>query len=105
MTTHCTQPKTPRLPHINDKAYIKEQILHGDLAKIREDMKPIGVRTGAEAMCHVLDRGWRAGARQPAPPRARVGPRPTVHRAHAYEATPAAQHSPPHLAWLPKPSS
>jgi hypothetical protein len=56
-TTHCTWPKTPRLPHINDKAYIREQILHDDLAQIREDMKPIGVRTGAEAMCHVLDRG------------------------------------------------
>jgi hypothetical protein len=53
-TTHCTRP---RLPHINDKAYIREQILHGDLAQIHKDMKPIGVRTGAEAMCHVLDRG------------------------------------------------
>jgi hypothetical protein len=30
-------------------------------------MKPIGVRTGAEAICHVLDRGWRAGARESAP--------------------------------------
>jgi hypothetical protein len=66
-TTHCTQPKTPRLPHKNDKAYIREQILHCDLAQIREDMKPIGVRTGAEAMC-VLDRGGRVGARQPARP-------------------------------------
>jgi hypothetical protein len=56
-TTHCTQPKTPRLPHINDKSYVREQILHGDLAQICEDMKPIRVRTGVEAMCHVLDRG------------------------------------------------
>jgi hypothetical protein len=56
-TTHCTWPKIPRLQHINDKAYIREQILHDDLAQICKDMKPIGVRTGAEAMCHVLDRG------------------------------------------------
>jgi hypothetical protein len=46
-TTHCTRPKTPRLPDINDKAYIREHILHDDLAQIHEDMKPIGVRTGA----------------------------------------------------------
>jgi hypothetical protein len=56
-TTHYTRPKTPRLPHINNKAYIREQILHGDLAQIHEDMKPISVRTGAEAMFHMLDRG------------------------------------------------
>jgi hypothetical protein len=56
-TTHCTRPKTPRLPHINNKAYTREQILHSDLAQIREDMKHVGVRTGAEAMCHMLDRG------------------------------------------------
>jgi hypothetical protein len=34
-TTHCTRPETPRLPHINDKAYIREQILHSNLAQIR----------------------------------------------------------------------
>jgi hypothetical protein len=56
-TTHCTRPETPRLPHKNDKAYIREQILHGNLSQIREDMKHIGVRTGAEAMCHALDHG------------------------------------------------
>jgi hypothetical protein len=44
-TTHCTQSKTPQLPHINDKACIREHILHGDLAQIHEDMRPIGVRT------------------------------------------------------------
>jgi hypothetical protein len=55
-TTHCARPETPRFPHINDKAYIMEQILHGDLAQIREDMKHIDVRTGAKAMCHMLDR-------------------------------------------------
>jgi hypothetical protein len=55
--THCTRPKAPQLPRINDKANIREQILHGDLAQIHEDMKPISVRTGAEAMCHVLDHG------------------------------------------------
>ena len=46
-TTHYTQPKTPQLAHKNDKAYIREHILHDDLAQIHEDMKPIGVRTGA----------------------------------------------------------
>jgi hypothetical protein len=55
--THCTWSKTPQLPHINDKAYLREHILHNDLAQIHEDMKPIGVRTGEEARCHVLDRG------------------------------------------------
>jgi hypothetical protein len=34
-----------------------EHILQYNLAQIREDLKPIGVRTAAEAMCHVLDRG------------------------------------------------
>jgi hypothetical protein len=41
----------------NDKAYPGEHILQYDLAQIRYDLKPIGVRTGAEAMCHVFDRG------------------------------------------------
>jgi hypothetical protein len=31
-TTHYTQAKTPQLPYKNDKAYIREQILHDDLA-------------------------------------------------------------------------
>jgi hypothetical protein len=35
-------------PHTNDKAQLGEQILHGDLAQIREDLRPIGVRTRAE---------------------------------------------------------
>jgi hypothetical protein len=56
-TTHCIWSKTPWLPHINDKDYIREQILHDNLAQICEDMEPIGVRTRAEAMCHVLDHG------------------------------------------------
>jgi hypothetical protein len=36
-------------PHTNDKAQSGEQILHGDLAQIHEDLCPIGVRTRAEA--------------------------------------------------------
>jgi hypothetical protein len=56
-TTHYTRPKTPWLSHKNDKAYPMEHILQYNLAQIREDLKPIGVRTGVEAMCHVLDRG------------------------------------------------
>jgi hypothetical protein len=56
-TTLCTRPKTSRLPHKNDKAYPGEHILQYDLAQIREDLEPMGVGTGAEAMCHVLDRG------------------------------------------------
>jgi hypothetical protein len=36
-------------PHTNDKAQSGEQILHSDLAQIREDLRPIGVRTRAEA--------------------------------------------------------
>jgi hypothetical protein len=37
-------------PHTNDKAHSGEQILHSDLAQIREDLRPIGVRTRVEAM-------------------------------------------------------
>jgi hypothetical protein len=36
-------------PHTNDKAQSGEQILHNDLAQIREYLRPIGVRTRAEA--------------------------------------------------------
>jgi hypothetical protein len=36
-------------PHTNDKAQSGEQILHSDLAQIREDLRPFGVRTRAEA--------------------------------------------------------
>jgi hypothetical protein len=36
-------------PHTNDKAQSGEQILHSDLAQTREDLRPIGVRTQAEA--------------------------------------------------------
>jgi hypothetical protein len=36
-------------PHTNDKAQSGEQIIHSDLAQIREDLRPIGVRTQAEA--------------------------------------------------------
>jgi hypothetical protein len=53
-------------------------------------MKHIGVRTGAEAMCHVLDRGWRADARKPTCPRRAV-------RAHA----PAPVHAWPCTAPAP----
>jgi hypothetical protein len=37
-------------PRTNDRAQSWEQILHGDLAQIHEDLRPIGVRTRAEAM-------------------------------------------------------
>jgi hypothetical protein len=36
-------------PHTNDKAQLGEQILHSDLAQIREDLRPIDVRTRVEA--------------------------------------------------------
>jgi hypothetical protein len=36
-------------PHANDKAKSGEQILHSDLPQIREDLRPIGIRTRAEA--------------------------------------------------------
>jgi hypothetical protein len=56
-TTLCTRPETSRLPHKNDKAYLGEHILQYYLAQIHEDLEPMGIGTGAEAMCHVLDRG------------------------------------------------
>jgi hypothetical protein len=37
-------------PHANDRAQSGEQILHNDLAQIREDLRPISVRTRAETM-------------------------------------------------------
>jgi hypothetical protein len=82
-TTPCTLPETPRLPHINDKAYIREQILHVYLAQIREDVRPIGFRTGAE---ETMPRA-RPRLTRPvhASPRARTGPRPPMHRTHAYK--------------------
>jgi hypothetical protein len=57
VTTLCARPKTSRLPHKKDKAYLGEHILEYDLAQIREDLEPMGIGPGAEAMCHVLDRG------------------------------------------------
>jgi hypothetical protein len=48
-TTPCPLPKTARSPYTKDKAMSGEQILHSDLAQIREDLRPIGVRTWVEA--------------------------------------------------------
>jgi hypothetical protein len=64
-----------------------EQILHSDLAQIREDLRPISVRTRAEATVPRV-RPWltplftpvRAPAFPRARPRALAGPRPPVHR-------------------------
>jgi hypothetical protein len=73
-TTPCTLPKTARLPHINDNACIREQILHCDLAQIREDMRPIGIRTRAEETVPRVRPCWHAHctpARAPALSRAR----------------------------------
>jgi hypothetical protein len=56
-TTLCTSTKIPQLPHKNDKAQMGEHILHSDLAQIHEDMEPMSAGTGADAKCHVLDRG------------------------------------------------
>jgi hypothetical protein len=50
-------------PCTNDRAQSGEQILHGDLSQIREYLRPISVRTRAEARC--------TPARAPAPSRAR----------------------------------
>jgi hypothetical protein len=44
LTQNCSAPRT------NARAQLGEQILHGDLAQIGEDLCPIGVRTRAEAM-------------------------------------------------------
>jgi hypothetical protein len=79
-----------------------EQILHSDLAQIREDLRPIGVRTWAEATVPRV-RQWltppvharsltRAPQRTPA--RAR---RSTTARAprHAYKAAPSLSHPSP----------
>jgi hypothetical protein len=80
-----------------------EQILHSDLAQIGEDLRPIGVRTWAEATVpHV--RPWltplvHARSRTRAPPctptRAR---RSTATRAprRAYKAAPSLGHPSPH---------
>jgi hypothetical protein len=38
-----------RRPYTKDKARLGEQILHNDLAQIREDLHPISARTWAEA--------------------------------------------------------
>jgi hypothetical protein len=48
VTTPCPLPETTQHPHTNDRAQSGEQILHGDLAQIRKDLCPIGVRTRAE---------------------------------------------------------
>jgi hypothetical protein len=102
MTTPCTLLETARLPHINDKACIREQILHSDLAQICEDMRPIGVRTRAEEIVP------RARPRLTCPvhagPRARSGPRPPVHRARAFKSHPRTRntslHACPHCPGL-----
>jgi hypothetical protein len=49
ITTPYPKPKIAQHPHTNDKTQSREQILHSDLAQIREDLCPIGVRTWAEA--------------------------------------------------------
>jgi hypothetical protein len=56
-TTPCTSMKTPQLPHEKYKAQSGEHILQSDLAQIREDLESMSAGTGAEAKCHVLDRG------------------------------------------------
>jgi hypothetical protein len=86
-TTHCTRPKTSRLPHENDKATSGEHILYSDLAQIREDMQHMNASTRAEAKSHVLgtlsgrpsvDWPWqRATTRAVAPPRT-PAPRPCL---------------------------
>jgi hypothetical protein len=72
MTTPCTDPKTPRLPHENDRAQSGEHILKWDLAQIREDLEPMSAGTRAEAKHHVLDCA-------PMLVRARAEPRSTMH--------------------------
>jgi hypothetical protein len=89
-------------PHTNDKAQSGEQILHSDLAQIREDLRPIDVRTWAEAMVPRvrpwLTRSVRASSRtrapQCTPTRAR---RSTTARAprRAYKAAPGLGHTSP----------
>jgi hypothetical protein len=73
----------------------------------------MGVGTGTKVMCHVLDRGRRAGARQPARPRARAESRSPVrpHRStldcaprHAYKSSTASAVLPLQRAQLPKAS-
>jgi hypothetical protein len=100
-TTHSTLPETPRLPHINDKACIREQILHDDLAQIREDMRPIGVRTGAEeTMPRARPRLTRrcTPAHASAPSRARLhahtSPRLPVHCASTYKSNAVGRNRP-----------
>jgi hypothetical protein len=55
-TTLCTLPQTTRLPHTNDKAPSREQILCSDHAQIREDLQPMSAWTRAEAKSHMFDR-------------------------------------------------
>jgi hypothetical protein len=82
--------------HTKDKALAGEQILHGDLAQIRKDLRPIGVRTRAEATVPRV-RPWltppvhaRSRTRAPLCTPARTR-RSTTARAprHAYKAAPS----------------
>jgi hypothetical protein len=89
-----------RRPYTKYKAMSGEQILHSDLAQIHEDLRPIDVRTRAEATV-LRVRPWltlpvhtrsRAHAPQCMPTRAR---RFTTARApcHAYKAAPGLGHT------------
>jgi hypothetical protein len=93
-------------PRTNDRAQSGEQILHSDLAQIREDLRPISVRTRAEAMVprarsrptcpvHASPR-TRA---KPYAPACHAGPCPPVHRACAYKEQGGLSRTPsmPHL--------
>jgi hypothetical protein len=91
-----------RRPYTKDKARLGEQILHNDLAQIREDLHPISARTWAEATGTRV-RPWltppvharsRTRASQCTPARAR---RSTAARAprRAYKAAPSLSHSSP----------
>jgi hypothetical protein len=89
-------------PYTKDKARSSEQILHSDLAQIREDLHPISARTWAETTISRV-RPWltppvhacsRTRASQCTPARAR---RSTAARAlrRAYKASPSLGHSSP----------
>ena len=73
-------------PHTNDRAQSGEQILHGDLAQIRKDLRPIGVRTGVEETMPRVR--LRLTCPVHASPRTRFGPRRPYTTPAPLKATP-----------------